>query len=254
MPSLEESLLLGAPELLLPLPLEELRLPGADDESGPHPIPGAAELHQLVSSLESVRPRVVELAAEARRILAGNGDSEPADEPEGKMTMTDGWVPMSDLGPLRHALHEVAGATARRLNLGLALAVTALEEPDVHRIRELHDWLRAARPEHGTWTELSVRLPRLLARVSKASLHGDLPDLLRAEVEAVRAAQARFTVDALIDPPENASPRKLRIGPHADTLRQLEAVQRAVGARLASYRYALSELWAAAAPPEGRTG
>ncbi|MBL9138946.1 MAG: M48 family metalloprotease [Verrucomicrobiales bacterium] len=233
-PSIDDTLLLGAPELLLPLPVPPLSLVGADDSTPP---PGAdpAALTELVSSLESVRSRVAELAAEARRLTI----AAEAEESSGP-----------DLSPLRHALHEVAEATARRLNLALNLATRSLDPSGRRQLQDLHDWIRAAHGEYMMWVELAARLPRMVVQVSQGALNGELPPPVQTAIDEVRATRSRLKMPPLISAPDSGKPRKLRIGPMADTLREIESFQLEIASRLASYRHALTELWAAAAPQE----
>ena len=126
----------------------------------------------------------------------------------------------------------------------------SLDSAERQRVEELHHWLRSAQGEYAIWTELAIRLPRLAAQASQAAVNGELPPSIQSALDDIRSIRSHLKVAALVPAPSTAKPRKLWIGPTAEILRELEALQNENAARLASYRHALSELWAVAAPQE----
>lgn len=101
--------------------------------------------------------------------------------------------------------------------------------------------------EYTVWTHLAIRLPRLAAQASQAAVNGELPPSVRTDIEKTRSIRSQLKLAALVPAPSTTKPRKLWIGPTAEILRELEVLQTENAARLASYRHALSELWAVAA-------
>jgi len=242
-PPLDSSLLLDAPELLLPLPLMDF--PAPDDATASSPAPSdASEWIALVSSLESLRPQLEELAQTARRILT---EDTPASAPAEYPSDSEEWK------ALRHAAREVTQATARRLYLGLQQALPNQSPNERGQIQELWDWLRTAAHDYPVWQGLGRRLPLCIAKLSQAALHGEIPEPLQAEITQLKKLHANLESPKLLVPLPSGGPRKLRIGPLANSLRELESLLAENSARLASYRHALQSLWGVAGAEEQRT-
>lgn len=249
---LVESLLLGTPELLLPLPLPPLRLtlpPAATDataaDDDPFPSdrsePDPSELADWITRLTEVRPQLQELAARARAVAPCpiRFDDQPAPAP----TEEPGSDPGEVLAGLRHAAREIAQSTARRLNLGLRLGLPTVEPEQRDRLQQFHDWLRAAEGEFEARAEFFRRIPSLAVTVSRTSMSGELPADLAGQVDAFRARHAGWVTRPQIARVGREEPRKLRIGPHADRLRELDGWSRETVDWFATYRFALQGLW-----------
>ncbi len=260
-PPLRQTLLLNAPELLLPLPLQPL--PNPAPQPPPDTPETAAQLTDLVSSLALVQPQIADLALHARTLgprLAW-GDEPPAhdvtcapdnpDNPDERPT-PDPTPPAADRPTLRHAAREVIDATAHRLNLGLLLALPSLNTAETEHLETFHAWLRAAHDDFEIRSELSRTLPTLIRDFSKASLNGDPPDPLLQQVHHIQSQRARLVTEPKVHPPEENTARKLRLGPHANTLRELDALEHETRAWFATYRFALSGLWELAGREERR--
>ena len=242
-PPLESSLLLDAPELLLPLPLKDFPAPEGESISSVPPN-DTSELVALVTSLENLRPQLQDLAIAARRILA-------QDSPAPSQTVDSGVS--EEWSALRHAAREVLHATARRLHLGLLQALPFLSPEERAQKRQLWDWLNSTADDYLVWQCLARRLPLCIASVSQAALHGEIPEPLQAEVTHLKSLHAGLASPNLWIPPTTSGPRKLRIGPLANAIRELESLLAENSARLASYRHALHALWAIAGAEEQRT-
>jgi len=120
-PPVGESLLLGAPELLLPLPFRDAPIGEAveTDASPAEPVdPG--ELEILIQQLESARAPSADWAIQASTLLPlANGRQSKETEASDMGHQTESG---SDVADLRRAARAIVEGTARRLELGLLLA------------------------------------------------------------------------------------------------------------------------------------
>jgi Zn-dependent protease with chaperone function len=243
---IQESLLLGAPELLLPLPLQPIRFATAVENPN-SPSADPSELAGLVDQLSTIRPRIAELADQARRASTAIG---PGDKPTGPDEFVSD--PAQELQSLRHAAREVIHATSKRLHIGLLLAASSLETAEADHLQRLHDWLHEAESEYDAWFSLAREAPLLSTEFSRSILTGEPEGTLLSRIEDLRQDRSRLKVLPLLVPDDTGQPRKLRIGPHAGILRDIDHLGREANAWQASYRAALTDLWSVAGREELR--
>jgi len=242
----QESLLLGAPDLLLPLPLQPIRFaPSAETADGRSADP--AELATLIDQLSTIRPRIAELADQALRAstAAEHGD-------EARVAAEIDSDPAVELPSLRHAAREVIEATSKRFRIGLLLAASSLEAEQTEHLQRLHDWLHEAATEYDAWLSLAREAPLLSTKFSRAILVGEPGEGLLARIDSLRQRRSQLKVLPLLVPDDSAHPRKLRIGQHAGALRDLDHLSREATAWQSTYRAALAELWSVAGREELR--
>ena len=248
---IRHSLLLDAAELLLPLPLGPLRLghSASESQAGVEDLPEATgspeawrdELAALVEQLPSVRPQLAELVDRARAV--GPCPVRFDDNPVPTPPVNPARDAPEDLADLRHAAREIARSTTRRLQLGLLLRVPTLDSEEAARLQEFHDWLQSAQTEYDTWRGLAQRVPLTIAELSKASVHHEYPEALKAQVEEIQRLRSALLTRPRVTQRDKAEARKLRIGPHGELIRELEELAREATDWFTTYRFALQGLW-----------
>lgn len=258
-PPVNDSLLLGAPELLLPLPFRDVPvgMEAASEASPSEPVdPG--ELEALIHQLESARPQIAEWAVQASilRPLPYGGGAH-VDEAPGTGPLQGSGGSSADL---RHAAREIVEGAARRLELGLQLAWqggTAARQP---RFVECQSWLHVAYAEFDHWWMLSREAARLAAQPHPVSSRYEdsqgIIQSLEGPLSELRTLRASLTTR-----PRSVAPspgvtavrlRRLRIGPQAELLRELDALECEADAWFETYHHCLSTLWDLAGREEAR--
>ncbi|MEN9602693.1 MAG: Protease HtpX [Verrucomicrobiota bacterium] len=258
-PPINDSLLLGAPELLLPLPFGGVLIGvEAESEASPAEPVDSGELEVLIQQLESVRPQIAEWAvqASALRPLPFGGrahvpNASGTGHPQGSG---------SDSAELRRAAREVVEGTARRLELGLQLAWQGGAASRQPRLLECQSWLRDAYSEFDHWWTLSREAALIAAQPHAVSSRGDSSGVPAQALET-RLAALRNLRASLTTRPRTAAPspgvippttRRLRVGPQAEALRELDALGCEAVVWFETYHQCLSTLWELAGREEAR--
>lgn len=249
---LADSLLLGAPELLLPLPLPHHLFGGDPDSLEREPV-DPRELELLVNELESARAQIVEWADRARRIRPLPAGAAAPTAPD-----AEPFEPSEDAAALRQSAWEVIEGTARRLGLGLRLALREEPSEESASLLECHSWLYEAYREFDGWWTLYRRTAGIAARSHPVSAlpeaYGSTEDPIHSHLTELRLLRSTLLTRprAATSASSMATSRRLRVGPQAAALREIDDLAREALAWFETYHACLATLWDIAGREEAR--